>query len=127
MDASSNTLTFSSDPTVRFLKGLLNKKPSERLGWPELLDHPFVRETSEERLVREKALVDAMEVADYSRAWKGEGGAMAGAVLAAGGGSGGGAEVHGLGGAMMSQVHRTQTPPMQVAQTPQVIQVISIK
>ena len=100
---------------------MLNKKPSERLGWPELLDHPFVRETSEERLKREKAIVDAMEVADYSRAWKGEGGAMAGAVLAAGGpGSGGGSEVHGLGGAMMSQVHRTQTPPMQVAQTPQV-------
>lgn len=26
-----------------FLKGLLNKKPNERLGWPQLLDHPFVR------------------------------------------------------------------------------------
>jgi fused-like protein len=28
-----------------FLKGLLNKTPSERLGWPELLNHPFIRET----------------------------------------------------------------------------------
>lgn len=27
-----------------FLKGLLNKKPSERLSWPALLDHPFVSE-----------------------------------------------------------------------------------
>lgn len=51
-------------------QGLLNKKPSDRLGWPELLDHPFVRETSEERLKREKALVDALEVADSSRAWR---------------------------------------------------------
>jgi fused-like protein len=28
-----------------FLKGLLNKSPSERLGWPDLLNHPFIRET----------------------------------------------------------------------------------
>ncbi|KAF8056751.1 hypothetical protein HT031_006249 [Scenedesmus sp. PABB004] len=66
-----------------FLKGLLNKKPADRLGWPELLDHPFVRETAGERLVRERALADAVELADSSRAWKGEGGAVAGAVLAA--------------------------------------------
>jgi hypothetical protein len=26
-------------------QGLLNKKPADRLGWPDLLDHPFVRET----------------------------------------------------------------------------------
>jgi len=26
-----------------FLQGLLNKKPSQRLQWPSLLDHPFVR------------------------------------------------------------------------------------
>lgn len=31
-------------------QGLLNKKPGDRLGWPELLEHPFVRETAEERL-----------------------------------------------------------------------------
>lgn len=66
-----------------FLKGLLNKKPSDRLGWPELLDHPFVRETQEEKMKREKALADAVEIADSSRAWRGEGGAVAGAVLAA--------------------------------------------
>ncbi len=28
-----------------FLKGLLNKIPSERLSWPELLEHPFILET----------------------------------------------------------------------------------
>ena len=27
-----------------FLKGLLNKNPVDRLGWPDLLNHPFVRE-----------------------------------------------------------------------------------
>ncbi|MEW5307613.1 MAG: hypothetical protein WDW36_009992 [Sanguina aurantia] len=68
-----------------FLKGLLNKKPSDRLGWPELLEHPFVRETAEESASREKAMADAMEIADSSRAWRGEGGAVAGAVLAVGG------------------------------------------
>jgi hypothetical protein len=41
-----------------------------RLGWPELLDHPFVRETAAERLKRERALADAVELADSSRAWK---------------------------------------------------------
>ena len=33
-----------SPPFKSFLKGLLNKKPSERLTWPALADHPFVRE-----------------------------------------------------------------------------------
>lgn len=28
-----------------FLKGLLNKTPSERLGWPDLLNHPFIVES----------------------------------------------------------------------------------
>ncbi len=51
-------------------QGLLNKKPGDRLGWPELLDHPFVRESAEEQLKREKALADAVELADASRAWK---------------------------------------------------------
>lgn len=32
-----------------FLQGLLNKTPSERLSWPELLTHPFVRETDQEK------------------------------------------------------------------------------
>ena len=35
-----------------FLKGLLNKAPQERLAWPELLDHPFVRETEDEKAKR---------------------------------------------------------------------------
>lgn len=51
-------------------QGLLNKRPVDRLGWPELLDHPFVRETVEERVRRERALAEAIEVADSSRAWR---------------------------------------------------------
>ncbi|CAK7340113.1 unnamed protein product [Dovyalis caffra] len=31
-----------------FLKGLLNKVPQNRLTWPALLEHPFVKETSDE-------------------------------------------------------------------------------
>ena len=27
------------------LKGLLNKNPNNRLGWPDLLNHPFIKET----------------------------------------------------------------------------------
>lgn len=37
-----------------FLKGLLNKIPSERLTWPDLLNHPFIRETEQERNERKK-------------------------------------------------------------------------
>uniref|UniRef100_A0A7S3VLZ8 non-specific serine/threonine protein kinase n=1 Tax=Dunaliella tertiolecta TaxID=3047 RepID=A0A7S3VLZ8_DUNTE len=93
-----------------FLKGLLNKKPADRLGWPELLDHPFVRETVEERVRRERALAEALEVADSSRAWRGEGGAMAGAVLA----------VAGSNGSHPSRSTTPGTPPAYTAQTPQV-------
>jgi len=39
-----------------FLKGLLNKSPNERLGWPDLLNHPFIRETDLERSDRKKRL-----------------------------------------------------------------------
>ena len=60
------------------LKGLLNKRPGDRLGWPGLLDHPFVRESIQERTKREAALADAVLTAQESRAWKGEGGAIAG-------------------------------------------------
>lgn len=60
------------------LKGLLNKRPGDRLGWPGLLEHPFVRETAQERTKREAALADAVATAQESRAWKGEGGAIAG-------------------------------------------------
>lgn len=59
-------------------QGLLNKRPGDRLGWPGLLEHPFVRESSQERLKREAALADAAATAQESRAWKGEGGAVAG-------------------------------------------------
>ncbi|KAJ9526297.1 hypothetical protein QJQ45_009792 [Haematococcus lacustris] len=89
-----------------FLKGLLNKKPADRLGWPELLEHPFVRETKEEQGVRERALADALEMADSSRSWRGEGGAMAGAVLAVAAGQ--------------SRAATPSTPPAASAQTPQV-------
>ncbi|KAI4461070.1 protein kinase related [Holotrichia oblita] len=34
--------TFISDNCISFLKGLLQKNPSERLSWPEILNHPFV-------------------------------------------------------------------------------------
>lgn len=33
-----------------FLKGLLNKVPEKRLSWPALLEHPFVKESSEDNL-----------------------------------------------------------------------------
>ena len=35
-----------------FLQGLLNKTPSERLTWPDLLKHPFVKETEQEKKER---------------------------------------------------------------------------
>lgn len=33
-----------SDEFSSFLRGLLNKKPQERLSWPDLLQHPFVKD-----------------------------------------------------------------------------------
>lgn len=36
-----------------FLKGLLNKAPQDRLAWPDLLSHPFIKETPEEITSRE--------------------------------------------------------------------------
>ncbi len=53
-------------------QGLLNKRPSDRLTWPTLLDHPFVRETSNERLVREQHLAQAAAAAGATRGWRGE-------------------------------------------------------
>uniref|UniRef100_A0A383VWV5 non-specific serine/threonine protein kinase n=1 Tax=Tetradesmus obliquus TaxID=3088 RepID=A0A383VWV5_TETOB len=115
-----------------FLKGLLNKKPSDRLGWPELLEHPFVRETAAERLKRERALADAVELADSSRAWKGEDGAVAGAVLAAAhrsntpnraGTQGAAAAAVGTpppANSSSSAGAKPCTPPAQMAQTPSV-------
>eukprot|EP00474_Spongospora_subterranea_P005628 CRZ06086.1 hypothetical protein [Spongospora subterranea] len=37
-----------------FISGLLHKEPSKRLSWPQLLRHPFIRETDDERKTREK-------------------------------------------------------------------------
>ena len=39
-------LTWPEDMSTEFksfLRGLLNKRPNERLSWPALLEHPFVR------------------------------------------------------------------------------------
>lgn len=35
-----------------FLAGLLNKDPSKRMTWPEILAHPFVKETAEQHQAR---------------------------------------------------------------------------
>ncbi|KAL7003793.1 non-specific serine,threonine protein kinase [Sarracenia purpurea var. burkii] len=41
-------------PSFRnFLKGLLNKEPQNRLTWPALLEHPFVKQTLEELEAKE--------------------------------------------------------------------------
>lgn len=37
-----------------FLKGLLNKDPRKRLGWPDLLAHPFIKETEAEKQERKR-------------------------------------------------------------------------
>ncbi|XP_062155569.1 serine/threonine-protein kinase TIO isoform X4 [Alnus glutinosa] len=55
-----------------FLKGLLNKVPQNRLTWPALLEHPFVKETSDEMEAREmRAATFAARGCDA--AWRGEG------------------------------------------------------
>ncbi|CAM9097090.1 unnamed protein product [Chrysoparadoxa australica] len=38
-----------SEEFQSFLRGLLRKDPKKRLGWPDLLKHPFVRETAADR------------------------------------------------------------------------------
>lgn len=60
------------------LQGLLNKRPADRLTWPALLDHPFVKESSDERMARERQLAEAAAMAGASRGWRGE--AMGGPV-----------------------------------------------
>lgn len=54
-----------------FLKGLLNKVPQNRLTWPDLLEHPFVKETTDELEAREKRTAIAAQGSEVS--WKGEG------------------------------------------------------
>ncbi|KAH9310036.1 hypothetical protein KI387_037947, partial [Taxus chinensis] len=54
-----------------FLKGLLNKVSQNRLTWPALLEHPFVKETQEEMEAREvRAATAAARGCDA--AWRGE-------------------------------------------------------
>ncbi|KAG0575230.1 hypothetical protein KC19_VG328700 [Ceratodon purpureus] len=54
-----------------FLKGLLNKVSQNRLTWPGLLEHPFVRETSDEVAASEaRAATAAARGCDA--AWRGE-------------------------------------------------------
>lgn len=66
------------------MQGLLHKTPEKRLDWPHLLDHPFVKESEDERLQREQRICTAAACAEASRAWKGEGGAIAGAAVYSG-------------------------------------------
>ena len=51
--------------------------PQQRLSCEQLLRHPFVRETDDERAVREARRAAGDRLAAHSRAWKGEGGAEA--------------------------------------------------
>ncbi|RAL46323.1 hypothetical protein DM860_015316 [Cuscuta australis] len=53
-----------------FLKGLLNKVPHNRLSWPDLLDHPFVKETIEHVGVHDPATTIA-RVTDAT--WRNDG------------------------------------------------------
>lgn len=58
-------------------QALLNKVPQQRLSCEQLLKHPFVRETDDERAVREARRAADDRLAAHSRAWKGEGGVQA--------------------------------------------------
>ncbi|KAJ4720994.1 Protein kinase family protein [Melia azedarach] len=53
-----------------FLKGLLNKVPQNRLTWPALLEHPFVKETSEDA---RELLATSVEARGCDAAWRAEG------------------------------------------------------
>ncbi len=50
-DAANGLCCVCSPEFKSFLEGLLHKTPSKRLGWPELANHPFVRETDAEKSV----------------------------------------------------------------------------
>ena len=65
-----------------FLKGLLNKKASERLDWPHLLNHSFLKETADEREARDEIMRNAQMTLQECQSWKGENGAVAGAAAA---------------------------------------------
>ncbi|KAI4352373.1 hypothetical protein L6164_006633 [Bauhinia variegata] len=55
-----------------FLKGLLNKAPESRLTWPALLEHPFVKETTDELERREMREISGLPVG-LEAAYRGEG------------------------------------------------------
>ncbi|KAF9614670.1 hypothetical protein IFM89_019798 [Coptis chinensis] len=54
-----------------FLKGLLNKVPQSRLTWPALLEHPFVKESSED-LEQRSLRAETAASRGCDAAWKGE-------------------------------------------------------
>ncbi|KAK2972844.1 hypothetical protein RJ640_028372 [Escallonia rubra] len=64
-----------------FLRGLLNKVPQNRLSWPALLEHPFVKETSEDVEARfgkwwnhsQETRATTASARGSDAAWKGEG------------------------------------------------------
>ncbi|KAG9158083.1 hypothetical protein Leryth_000237, partial [Lithospermum erythrorhizon] len=56
-----------------FLRGLLNKVPHDRLSWPSLLEHPFVRDTSEYAIPKVIPVATAAAAKEYDAALKGGG------------------------------------------------------
>lgn len=59
----AQSLRPAEHPCSLLLQGLLEKQPSLRLDWPQLLDHPFLAETAaeKERQAREAALLEAQK------------------------------------------------------------------
>ncbi|KAA8533488.1 hypothetical protein F0562_031078 [Nyssa sinensis] len=64
-----------------FLRGLLNKVPQNRLSWPALLEHPFVKETKEE-LEAMELHATTVAASGSDAAWRGEGNMSAGLPVA---------------------------------------------
>ena len=53
----NNPVKYTDNMSPNFkdlLRGLLNKRPNERLGWPQLLNHPFLKETEHEKTERKR-------------------------------------------------------------------------
>jgi len=49
-------------PELRWLlQGLLQKDPRQRLSWPDLLEHPFLRETEEDRFLQRREEVSSRD------------------------------------------------------------------
>ncbi|CAM6128762.1 unnamed protein product [Calypogeia fissa] len=97
-----------------FLKGLLNKVSQNRLSWPGLLDHPFVRETQDELLAREaRAATAAARGCDA--AWRGEVNITLSSPVSAAGRNSGNAH-----GASPAGRTRTRDLPDRVGDTPNI-------